>query len=506
MASGNPLYERLLDGDAAAPFLILPDGRRLSRAQFADLCARLSARLLALGVRRGDRVMYHAEKSPEALALCLACIRTGMVFVPLNTAYTPSELDYFIGDATPTVVVCDEKSCRALHPLAQKHGAAVQTLNADDGGTLTANPDNEPPAAIASCGADDAACMLYTSGTTGKPKGAILTHRNLESNARTLTNLWRFATGDVLLHMLPIFHIHGLFTASFTVLAARAAMIFAPKFDAAEAARLLPAATAMMGVPTYYSRLLALPQSDFNRTTAKGVRLFISGSAPLPATVHAAFAERTGHSILERYGMSETGMMASNPVDGEHRPGTVGHPLPDVEIRVVDETTGAPLPCGEVGMIEARGANVFRGYWRMPEKTAAAFRPDGFFITGDLGRFDADGYLQIVGRTSDMIVTGGLNLYPVEVEAAINALPEVCESAVVGAPHPDLGEAAIAFIVPVPNALPNEAAIIAALRDTLAPFKLPKRILPINTLPRNTMGKVQKAVLRQRCRDFFCAE
>ena len=504
--SGNSLGDFLLDGDGEAPFLILPGGGGLSRAQFGDLCARLTSRLLALGAGRGDRVMCRVEKSPEALALCLACVRGGAVFVPLNTAYTPAELDYFIGDAKPAVLVCDEDSRSALRPLAEKHGAALQTLNADGGGDLCARLDEEPSAAPVPCGADDPACMLYTSGTTGKPKGAILTHRNLESNARTLAGLWRFSADDALLHMLPIFHVHGLFTAAFTMLAARASMIFVAKFDAAEAARLLPDATAMMGVPTYYSRLLSLPESEFNRDVAAGMRLFISGSAPLLASVHADFKARTGHSILERYGMSEAGMMASNPVDGERRPGTVGQPLPDVEMRVADEAGGEPLPAGEVGMIEARGPNVFQGYWRMPEKTDAAFRPDGFFITGDLGRFDADGYLHIVGRTSDMIISGGLNLYPSEVEAAINALPGVAESAVVGAPHPDFGEAAVAFVVPAPDAAAKEAEIVAALRGTLAAFKIPKRVRIIDGLPRNTMGKVQKNVLRERCRDFFGAD
>ena len=505
--AGNLLYDFLLGADAdregGAPFLILPGGGRLTRAGFAEVSARLSARLLALGARKGDRVACRAEKSPEALALCVACARVGMVFVPLNTAYTPPEVDYFVGDARPAVFVCDENSREALHPLARKVGAVARTLNADGGGTLTDGLDREAPVPPAPCGADDPACALYTSGTTGRPKGAVLTHRNLESNARTLAKLWRFSPEDVLLHMLPIFHVHGLFTASFTMLAARGAMIFAPKFDAAEAARLLPGATAMMGVPTYYSRLLSLSESEFNRDSAKGVRVFISGSAPLPESVHAAFEERTGHRILERYGMSETGMMASNPVDGERRPGAVGFPLPEVEMRITDEKTGEELSRGEAGMIEARGPNIFKEYWRMPEKTRAAFRDDGFFVTGDLGRFDEDGYLRIVGRVSDMIVTGGLNLYPSETEAAMNALPGVSESAVVGAPHPDFGEGAVAFVVPEKNAAPDEEGIVAALRGKLANFKIPKRVFLIDALPRNTMGKVQKNILRERCRDVF---
>ena len=506
-AAGNLLCDFLLGADADrggdAPFLILPDGARLTRAEFADLAARLAARLLALGARKGDRIACRAEKSPEALALCVACARVGMVFVPLNTAYTPPEVDYFVGDSRPAVFVCDENSRTALRPSAEKVGAVLQTLNADGGGTLTDGLDNEAPAPPASCGADDPACALYTSGTTGRPKGAILTHRNLESNARTLAKLWRFSPDDVLLHALPVFHIHGLFTASFTMLAAGAAMIFAPKFDAAETARLLPGATAMMGVPTYYSRLLSLPESEFNRDAAKGIRVFISGSAPLPAEVHAAFEKRTGHRILERYGMSETGMTASNPIDGERRPGAVGFPLPEVEMRITDEKTGGELPPGRAGMIEARGPNIFKEYWRMPEKTRAAFRDDGFFITGDLGRFDDDGYLRIVGRVSDMIVTGGLNMYPSEVEAAINALPGISESAVVGAPHPDFGEGAVAFIVPEKNAAPDEGEIVAALRKRLANFKIPKRTISIDALPRNTMGKVQKNILRERCRNVF---
>ena len=504
----NHLHDFLLapcEGDDA-PFLILPDGAVVSRARLADLCAKLSARLTALGARPGDRLACRAEKSPEALALCAACVRAGLAFIPLNTAYTPAEADYFIGDSRPAVFVCDEKSRTALAPAAEKHGANLQTLNADGGGTLTDGLESETPAPPAARGPDDPACALYTSGTTGKPKAAILTHRNLESNARTLAKLWRFSAGDTLLHALPIFHVHGLFTASFTMLAARAAMIFAPKFDAAAAAETLPRATAMMGVPTYYSRLLALPESIFNRETAANIRIFISGSAPLSAKLHAEFEARTGHRILERYGMSEAGMMASNPYDGERRPGAVGFPLPGVEMRITDEKTGEELPRGQAGMIEACGPNIFKGYWQMPEKTRAAFRDDGFFITGDLGRFDEDGYLRIVGRESDMIVTGGLNLYPSEVEAAMSALPEVAEAAVVGAPHPDFGEGAIAFVVARPGAKPTESGLIAELRKVLANFKTPKRIVFADALPRNAMGKIQKNLLRERCRNAFTAD
>ena len=505
--TGNFLHDSLLDFDAKedAPFLIFPGGGGVSRAQFADISARLSARLSALGARKGDRVACQVEKSAEALALCAACVRAGMVFIPLNTAYTPTEVNYFIGDARPAVLVCDEKSREALLPSAREHGATLRTLNADGGGTLTSEISGESPAPPIPRAPDDPACALYTSGTTGKPKGAILTHRNLESNARTLAKLWRFSTDDILLHMLPIFHVHGLFTASFTMLAAGGAMIFAPKFDAAAAARLLPRATAMMGVPTYYSRLLSLPESEFNRGAAKGIRIFISGSAPLSKAIHAAFEKRTGHRILERYGMSEAGMMASNPVDGERRPGAVGFPLPEVELRITDKKTGEEVPRGQSGMIEARGPNIFKGYWQMPEKTDEAFRGDGFFVTGDLGRFDDDGYLHIVGRESDMIVTGGLNLYPSEVEAAMNALPDVLETAVVGAPHPDFGESAVAFVVMKKDVVLDEAATFAVLRENLAKFKVPKRALPIDALPRNAMGKIQKNILRDRCRDIFAA-
>ena len=505
METGNLLFDSLLAPRAGddAPFLMSPDGRTMSRAQFSDIAARLASRLQNLGAQPGDRIASRADKSPEALALCAACVRAGMIFVPLNTAYTPAEADYFVGDSRPAVFVCGEDARADLSPVARKHGANPQTLNADGGGTLTDGLDGEPPAPVVPRAPDDAACALYTSGTTGKSKGALLTHRNLESNARTLAALWRFSADDVLLHALPIFHVHGMFTASFTALAAGAAMLFAPKFDAAQVARLLPRSTAMMGVPTHYTRLLALPESEFNRAAAANVRVFISGSAPLRAETHAAFERRTGHRILERYGMSEAGMMASNPIDGERRAGAVGFPLPGVELRIVDEKSGEELPRGKVGAIEVRGPNVFKGYWRMPEKTRDAFRADGFFTTGDLGKFDADGYLRIVGRASDMIVTGGLNLYPPEVEAAINALPGVLESAVVGAPHPDFGEGAVAFIVAEQGASPTEAEVIAALRKTLANFKTPKRTLLADELPRNAMGKVQKNILRNRCRAIF---
>ena len=502
-ARGNPLCDNLLGGDGAAPLLLAPDGAQLSRAQFAALSARLAARLLALGARRGDRLLCQAQKSPQMLALCLACMRIGVIFVPLNPAYTRAELEYFIGDARPSILVCDGGAQHGLRPLARQCGATLRTLDADGSGALTAGLDGEAQAAAAPCGADDPACMLYTSGTTGRPKGAVLSHGNLLANARTLAALWRFSADDVLLHALPIFHLHGLFAAAFTMLAARAAMLFVPRFDAAEVARLLPRATAMMGVPTHYTRLLALPEAQFGRATASGMRLFISGSAPLLAATHAAFEQRTGHRILERYGMSETGIMASNPLDGERRPGAVGMPLPDVQLRIADEQSGAMLPGGQTGIIEARGPGIFGGYWQMPDKTRAAHRPDGFFITGDLGRFDNDGYLHIVGRTSDTIITGGLNLYPSEVEAALNALPDIAESAVVAAPHPDLGEAAVAFVVPQPGATPDAATTTQTLRKTLAPFKIPKRIIPITALPRNTMGKVQKTILRTRCRTTF---
>ncbi len=478
-------------------FLETQDEGTFTYHRFFALTARLAHALRAAGVEHGDRVAVQIDKSPEALALYVACIRAGAVYLPLNTAYTASEVAYFVGDAEPRLVVCRPSAQGEIAAIAAKVGGRAETLGTAGDGSLMALAADQPevfedhPA-----GPDDLAAILYTSGTTGRSKGAMMTHRNLASNALTLVDYWRFTAEDVLLHALPIYHTHGLFVATNVVLAAGASMLFLPKFDADEVVRLLPRASVMMGVPTFYTRLLEHP--EFTRERAAHMRLFISGSAPLLASTHNEFSERTGHAILERYGMTETGMNTSNPYDGDRIAGTVGFPLPGVELRITDPETGRPLGTGEIGMIEVKGPNVFKGYWRMPEKTAAEFRPDGFFITGDIGKIDQRGYVHIVGRGKDLIITGGFNVYPKEIELAIDAIEGVQESAVIGLPHPDFGEGVTAVVVPQPDADLTEEKIMARVRDNLAKFKQPKRVLFVGELPRNTMGKVQKNILREQ--------
>ncbi|MDP1631925.1 MAG: malonyl-CoA synthase [Caulobacter sp.] len=484
-------------GAPAAPFLERPDGAVDSYADLQAHTARFAHALCALGVQPGDRVAVQVEKSPENLYLYLATVRAGAVFLPLNTAYTLNELAYFIGDAGPALVVCDPGAEAGVSELVEALGARVVTLDASGKGSLAdlaaAQPATFPTVARAP---GDLAAICYTSGTTGRSKGAMLTHANLASNAATLVDLWRFTVRDVLIHALPIYHVHGLFVATNITLMAGASMIFRPRFDAADVLSLLPRASALMGVPTFYTRLLAQP--DLTREAVVGMRLFISGSAPLLAETHLDWSARTGTAILERYGMTETGMNTSNPYDGDRVAGTVGFPLPDVALRIADPETGAPLAPSEIGVIEVKGPNVFAGYWKMPDKTAAEFRPDGFFITGDLGKIDDRGYVHIVGRGKDLIIAGGFNVYPKEVEEEIDALPGVVESAVIGLPHPDLGEGVTAVVATGGKPVMDEAAVIAALKDRLARFKQPKRVLFVDDLPRNAMGKVQKALLRQQ--------
>jgi malonyl-CoA/methylmalonyl-CoA synthetase len=484
-------------------FVETSDGRVVSYGDLMTLSARLANVLEARGVVPGDRVAVQVDKSVECLFLYLACVRAGAVYLPLNTAYTLSELDYFIGDAEPRVVVCDPGKHAGIAALGARHGVgATETLGADGRGTLTQAAARERDAfENAACGPDDLAAILYTSGTTGRSKGAMLTHDNLASNALTLVDCWRFTGADVLLHALPIFHTHGLFVATNTILMAGASMLVLPKFDADEVFRLMPRATTMMGVPTFYVRLVQ--DARLTRQATAHMRLFVSGSAPLLAETHRAFEEKTGKAILERYGMTETNMNTSNPHDGERIAGTVGFPLPGVALRIADPETGALLPQGEIGMIEVKGPNVFKGYWRMPEKTAAEFRDDGFFITGDLGRIDERGYVHIVGRGKDLVITGGYNVYPKEVEGEIDALPGVVESAVIGVPHPDFGEGVTAVVVGEKGKAPTEREIIAALEGRLARFKCPKRVIVVDELPRNTMGKVQKNILRETYRDLY---
>jgi malonyl-CoA/methylmalonyl-CoA synthetase len=477
------------------------DGGRLTYADLDERCARLAARLARLGVGRGERLAVQVEKSVANLLLYLACLRLGAVYLPLNTAYTLPELDYFFGDAEPALIVCDPARHAGIAALGSAAAAQLATLDAQGHGDLVEALDEESPhAEIAAVQDDDLAALLYTSGTTGRAKGAMLTHRNLVSNALTLVDAWGFSETDVLLHVLPLYHVHGLFVACNTALLAGAGLLFLPRFDAARALEVLPRVRVMMGVPTYYTRLLA--QGELSPARCAGVRLFVSGSAPLLDQTFHEFEARTGRRILERYGMTETGMNTSNPLHGERRPGSVGLPLPGVELRVADEA-GRVLGPGEIGVLEVRGPNVFKGYWRMPEKTAEEFRPDGFFITGDLARIGPDGYVAIVGRAKDLIISGGLNVYPKEVERVIDELPGVVESAVIGVPHPDFGEAVAAVVVPAPGAAPNEAAVIAAVRERLASFKVPKRVWFADSLPRNAMGKVQKNALRAQYRDAF---
>ncbi|MRX50142.1 AMP-binding protein [Paracoccus sp. S-4012] len=493
----NRLWDALMaphvESDAA--LLIRADGRRISYREMARLSAGIVLRLEAAGVRPGDRVAVQVEKSPEALALYLATIRAGAVFLPLNTAYTPAEVAYFVGDAEPAVVVCDPARLEATRAVAGS--AHCLTLDAEGRGPLTdgaADDDHTVPR-----DGSDLAAILYTSGTTGRSKGAMLSHDNLRSNAETLVGAWRITKDDVLLHALPIFHTHGLFVASNSFMMAGAAMIWLPRLDPGELIPLMPQATVMMGVPTFYTRLLDRP--DFTRDTAAGMRLFVSGSAPLLAETHRAFEARTGHRILERYGMTETNMNTSNPYEGERRAGTVGPALPGVEVRITEGAT--EVAPGEIGMIEVRGPNVFQGYWRMPEKTAEELAADGWFTTGDLGTRDADGYVTIVGRGKDLVISGGFNVYPKEVEMLIDEQPGVLESAVIGVPHPDFGEAVVAVVARQKGADPDPQAIIAALGERLAKFKQPKRVIVVDELPRNTMGKVQKAALRAEHAGLF---
>lgn len=501
------LYARLEQGfskDRDAPFATSAGGAVLTYGELQDRSARYANLLASLGVSQGDRVAVQAAKSLNMLMLYLGCLRVGAVFLPLNTAYTSGELEYFLGDAAPKLFVCDPSDEANLKVLASAAGVPhVATLDHAGKGSL------EDGAARLSAdfdtvdvGDDDIAAILYTSGTTGRSKGAMLSHGNLASNCFTLQDYWRFDASDTLLHTLPIFHTHGLFVATNVVLAAGAQMIFLPSFDAGQVIEALPRATVMMGVPTFYIRLLK--ETRFTRELVSHMRLFVSGSAPLSADIHRAFREHTGHVILERYGMTETNMNTSNPYEGERRPGTVGFPLPGVSVRIADPDTGSAIPHGEVGVIEIQGPNVFKGYWNMPEKTAAEFR-NGYFISGDLGLIDEDGYVSIVGRAKDLIIAGGYNIYPAEVEAALDELPQVRESAVIGVAHPDMGEGVVGVVVPMESGFADEALLKSALQERLARFKQPRRIVFVDELPKNGMGKVQKAVLREHYASTFQA-
>lgn len=502
----NPLHDALFrpHEGSSKTFLSLKDGREISYGDFLGMAARFSHVLGDAGIEAGDRVALQARKSPEALAVYAACVASGAVFLPLNTAYTPAEVDYFVSDSGAALLIADGSSEAALASIATRSGARLLVLNADGSGSFSdaarGKPDRFEPVDRTE---DDLAALLYTSGTTGRSKGAMLTQANLLSNAEALVETWRFTGNDVLLHALPIFHTHGLFVATNVMLLVGGTMIFLPSLDVDDLIALMPKATTMMGVPTFYTRLLADPRLD--RELVSHIRLFVSGSAPLLAETHREFEARTGKRILERYGMTETNMNTSNPYGGERRAGTVGFPLPGVELRIADPETASMLPQGEVGVIEVRGPNVFKGYWNMPDKTKEEFRPDGFFITGDLGTIDPDGYVTIVGRAKDLVISGGYNIYPKEVELLLDGEPGVLESAVIGVPHPDLGEAVVAVVAARSGAAPNEAALLAGIADRLARFKQPRRIFVVDELPRNTMGKVQKNLLRERHKDVFSA-
>lgn len=500
----NPLYDQLFGKHAGqtTPFLLLPDGSCLSHDDFLQQAAQIANTLTMLGLTPGDRVAVQVEKSAQSLAVYAACAQAGLIFLPLNTAYTEDELAYFIENSGATLILCDTSRQTGIAPIAKRLGAQLETLDADGSGSLMDKAATcERQFATVDRNGDDLAAFLYTSGTTGRSKGAMLTQDNLLSNAQTLVSEWRFTENDVLLHALPIFHTHGLFVATNVTLIAGGSMIFLPKFNLDQMIDWLPRATTMMGVPTFYTRLLDDPR--FDRELTQHMRLFISGSAPLLAETHVQFENRTGHRILERYGMTETNMNTSNPYDGERRAGTVGFPLPGVELKVTDPETGQTLPQGEIGQIEVRGPNVFKGYWQMPQKTAEELREDGYFITGDLGQIDADGYVHIVGRNKDLIISGGYNIYPKEIELVLDEQPGVLESAVIGVPHPDFGETVVAVVVPASGQTPDIAEIKANFSDSLAGFKHPRKIEILDVLPRNTMGKVQKNILRDRYQDIF---
>ncbi len=483
--------------DSNKPCLILPDGRIWTYADIERASGRIANLFAALDLVPGDRVAAQVEKTPEALLLYLACLRAGMVFLPMNPAYQRHEISYFLADARPGLFVC-RPQMRGLADEMAKGVIKVLELNDDGRGSLiaAAAAHRDAHSVVARKG-DDIASILYTSGTTGRPKGAMLSHRNLAANAKVLSAYWHFQPHDVLLHMLPTFHVHGLFVASHCVLMSGAAMLFEPNFNARRALDLLPRATVFMGVPTYYVRLIKEP--GLTKALCARMRLFVSGSAPLLSETFEEFRTRTGHTILERYGMTEGGMFTSNPYAGERRGGTVGFPLPGTELRIVDDQ-GHPVADATVGNIEVRGENVFIGYWGMPEKTAEEFT-DGWFKTGDMGSRNPDGYISIIGRSKDLIISGGLNVYPKEIEEIIDALPGVTESAVIGLPHPDFGEAVCAVVVKSKDekglAL-GAADIIGELKKQLANFKVPKQVFFATELPRNSMGKVQKNELRQK--------
>ncbi len=491
--------------NADAPFLELPDGQVISYGGMLKRSAQFANALVSLGTKPGDRVAAQVEKTADALFLYLGCLRAGAVFLPLNMGYKDKELSYFITDAEPVLVVCVSTRQAALEQIVASNGLGrVETFEQEGAGTLIAMA-NRAATDFEDLHReeDDLAAILYTSGTTGRSKGAMLTHKNLSSNAQALVDCWQFTSADVWLHALPIFHTHGLFVATNTVLNSGGSMIFQNRFDVDDVLDALPRATCMMGVPTFYSRLLGSPR--LTRDLVSHMRVFISGSAPLSPQTHKQFEQQTGHAILERYGMTETSMNTSNPFEGERRASTVGFALPDIDIRIADIESGDILAANEVGVIEIRGPNIFKGYWRMPEKTQQEFREDGFFISGDLGFIDERGYLSIVGRNKDLIISGGFNIYPAEVENALDAIKGISESAVIGVPHPDFGEGVTAVVVTEAESAPGVDDIRTTLERDLANYKLPKRVCFVGALPRNKMGKIQKNQLREQYQSAYQA-
>ncbi len=490
------LFQNRFPRNMTAPALVVPGGGTISYGELDDLSARIAGTLNGLMIGKGERVAVQVDKSPQAVALYLACLRIGAVYLPLNTAYTAQEVAYFLGDAEPSLLVCQPQAEHALLDVIGDNGNLhVMTLDGQGLGSLTeAVETSEPITAITKVTAEDLAAILYTSGTTGRSKGAMLSHENLASNALALHEMWGWKESDVLIHALPIFHVHGLFVAIHCALLSGSKMWFMPKFDADQVIELMPHSTVLMGVPTFYSRLVAHP--GLTHEASANMRLFVAGSAPLLSETFAAFEDITGHRILERYGMTETGMITSNPLDGDRLPATVGYPLPGVQVRIADED-GAILSAQDIGVLEVIGPNVFSGYWRMPEKTESEFRKDGWFITGDVAQISEDGRVSIVGRAKDMIISGGYNIYPKEIENVIDELEGVTESAVIGVPHPDFGEAVLAVIVANGETQIDAATIQADIESDLARFKHPKCVFIVDELPRNTMGKVQKNVLRE---------
>ena len=500
----NPLFDNLfgvhLENDA--PFIYLLDGQTITYREFLAKSGRIANTFAEIGLEPGDCVAIQVEKSPEMLSIYAACARAGLIFLPLNPSYTVDELKYFIENSEARLIICDEKNKEDLALIAQKLGVLIETLNSNSKGSIIDSANSAPEYfKTVARSKNDLAALLYTSGTTGKSKGAMLTQANLLSNGNTLMYEWQFSKKDVLLHALPLFHTHGLFVATNVMLAAGGSMVFLPKFNLDEIIKNLPKCSAMMGVPTFYTRLLA--DDRFGKKLVEHMRLFVSGSAPLLSETHIQFEKITGHRILERYGMTETNMNTSNPYNGERRAGTVGRPLPGVDLKITDQKTGKILSTDEIGQIEVRGPNVFKGYWKLPKKTKTELRKNGFFITGDLGKIDKDGYVHIVGRDKDLIISGGYNIYPKELEVFLDDKPGVLESAVIGVPCPDFGETPVAILVPSKDIQPNIPQIENEIKKSIARYKHPRKIVIVDELPRNTMGKVQKNVLRNEYKELF---